>query len=109
MDFAEHLQNLLGKRGLTQLAFAQRIGRSTGFISDVLNRKNGPSDDLESWADALELQGSAREEFLLAGSLARSPKRVRDHIANLEQRVSGEKHARSTTSPKAKGRKRRAT
>ena len=40
---------------------------------EVLNRKNGPSDDLETWADALELKGEAREEFVLAGALARSP------------------------------------
>jgi transcriptional regulator with XRE-family HTH domain len=97
MDFASLLKRLLDERDLGVREFARKIRISAGFISDVLHGKQRPSEKLELWADALELTGEERSRFLLAGALARSPKIVRDHVANLEEKVAAPP---STAQPK---------
>jgi transcriptional regulator with XRE-family HTH domain len=100
MDFPGLLKRQLKERGLTQKAFATQTGRAEGFISDVLHGRNGPSDDLKSWAAVLKLEGEAKTEFLLAGALARSPKLVRDHVARLERQVKATQSGKAPKAPK---------
>lgn len=87
MDFADHLRDLLADRKFSLREFSRRTDRSVGFIHNVLHRKNGPPSDLAPWAEVLELHGSERDAFLLAGALARSPALVRAHVAELEKRL----------------------
>lgn len=88
MDFPNLLAQLLEKRGLTQREFAMRVGRSQGFISDVLHGRNGPADDLERWGEVLGLSGKAKDRFVLVGTLARCPRLIRDYVARLEEEAA---------------------
>ncbi len=83
--FATLLREQLLAAGITQKAFAERVGRSYAFISKVARAQCGPSDDVETWAEALKLTGEVRERFLDAAALAISPPRVRDIVARLEK------------------------
>lgn len=80
MVLAERLQ----AAGLSQRAFAMQVGLSQAYISKVVRGTRAvPYAGVERWADLLELAGDAREEFLLAADLTRTPKRVIELIERL--------------------------
>lgn len=86
-DFSVLLQRLLIDRRLSGRAFCRIIGRSSGFLTDVLKGRSAPADDVVAWADALELTGNERTEFLVAAGWVRTPDSVKDYAAALEARV----------------------
>lgn len=88
MDFAATLKRMLDERKLGLREFARRTKRSPGFVHGVVHGTIGPPDDITTWADVLGLQGAGRDAFMLAGALARSPALVRDHVAELERRLT---------------------
>jgi hypothetical protein len=76
------------EKRLTIRVFAAKIGRSSGYVSDVLNGHRGPTDDVRSWATALGLAGKERAGFILTAGLARSPRVVVQHIRKQEQVIA---------------------
>jgi transcriptional regulator with XRE-family HTH domain len=54
----------MAARGLKQESLAERLGTSQGYVSNVLNGVRPVAlDDIERWADALELSPEARSLF----------------------------------------------
>ena len=72
---------------LTIRAFSAKIGRSPGYVSDVLNGHRGPADDVRTWATVLGLVGKERAHFILTAGLARSPRVVVTHVGRLEREI----------------------
>ena len=80
------LPTLLKKRGLTQRAFAQLVGKSESTISMIVSEKRRPSDKYaERWASELGLTGTEREIFIDAVHLSAASPRVRAMVARLER------------------------
>jgi len=60
--------------GLSANAWSQTVGISSGFISGIYQGIKRPSmDSIEQWANALNLHGSVREEFMILAALAHTP------------------------------------
>lgn len=79
----------IGLRELSRLAEPQRDEANTSsYISMVLKgKKPAPLDRVPLWADALELKGQERQEFLDAAALDHAPPEVMDIIDRLEKRA----------------------
>jgi transcriptional regulator with XRE-family HTH domain len=82
--FGHLLAQHLATAGLSQRAFALRLGLTQAYISKVVHgRRAIPYAGIERWADLLGLAGAARDEFLLAGDLTQTPPRVRQLLDRL--------------------------
>ena len=62
------LKSIMQQRHITQLALGESLGYCrNGYISQVLTGKKAPPlDDIERWADALELSGEERQTLIRA-------------------------------------------
>jgi transcriptional regulator with XRE-family HTH domain len=88
MTFSELLKRLLETMELEQKDFARMVGTSPSVITDTMKgRLRPPLKKIESWADALELHGDHRAEFILHAHLAHAPEYVRKYIENLESEI----------------------
>lgn len=85
--FAAYLRGLLTERDLSARAFARLVGRSSGFLTEIMKGRQAPSDDSERWADALGLAGEERKRFLVMAGLARSPAVVGVYVRELEEKI----------------------
>ncbi len=110
--FAHLLSQHLAKRKFTFRGFAEEVGVSAGFVSDLVHERRGPPDDVEIWGKRLGLEGEGMAEFMLAAGLARSPKTVVDHvqlqadrIAKLEGLLARKSKEMTTSKPRAVSKK----
>lgn len=79
------LTRLLQERGLSRRQAATLLGVSHQTINNAICGRYAPFwRHAEPWADALSLEGEARERFLDAMAVAASPARVAEIIARLE-------------------------
>lgn len=88
MGFPLMIRKMRESAGLSQVEMAEKLGVSRPFYSNIeLGKRRPPPDCLTHFADALQLAGPAREDFLAAGYLEHAPQEVRDRIARLEKTV----------------------
>jgi transcriptional regulator with XRE-family HTH domain len=85
LRFLDQLAVLLNRRRESPTAFGERVGVSHSTMGRIMQGLRPPDvDQLDAWADALELDGQERETFLLAGALANCPKPALDYVAKIE-------------------------
>ena len=82
--FGRNLEQLLAARSLSLRGFAERVGMSPGWVSRV-KRLTIAAEHIEPWADALGLQGTERERFVLLAWLTHAPPFVCEHVVRLER------------------------
>ena len=72
--FGRLLYHAISNMGLSANAWSQTVGISSGFISGIYQGIKRPSmDSIEQWANALNLHGSVREEFMILAALTHTP------------------------------------
>lgn len=84
MTFTELFRAALEAADLSHAEFAEQVGVTPAFISQVATRRSKPPlDTIRKWADALGIKGADRNEFLMQAGLThvRDPA-VRDLIAS---------------------------
>lgn len=87
--FGDHLTQLLDRRGLTQAAFARRVGKAPGVINFIrVGKRTPPLAQMGRWAEVLELRGEERARFLELAALAHAPEEVHRLVAQLHRRVA---------------------
>ena len=81
-----NLAKALEQQGVKQRELGRRLGYgSNGAISGVLKGRIGvPADDIPKWADALELKGADRDDFIDFYAEIAIPKWYRDRLAASE-------------------------
>lgn len=71
VDFADIFRELLELNSLTHEAFADRVGVTAPFVSQIASRKrNLPLDRAEEWAAEFELSDSVKRKFLFYAGIA---------------------------------------
>ena len=109
MEFSEVLKRLIETKFKSQRAFIRAAepqaneDSAQGYVSRVLTgAKPPPMSRIAAWADALELTGDARQQFLdlaLEDVLRRTPEEVQNLVASLRSelaRVRRGQNSRST-------------
>lgn len=81
-EFAKLLRKHLERRGSVP-DFAKKVKVDTSFIWHVLNGRRKPPEDMDLWADSLELTGADREVFIIEGGLSRSPAAIQALVRRL--------------------------
>ena len=82
------LSALIKQKGLTQRAYAEKIGMTQRTLSHVLaGTRNPPLHRIELMAQKLSLSGVERESFLDACALTHCPPRIQTLVADLRRRV----------------------
>lgn len=92
------LAQLLADRGLSQVAFAAKVGVSQSFVSQVVKRRKRPSpEDAARWAQVLELDDLDRTAFLEEAAWAGAAQalwawreRMEARVGELEHRLAGQ-------------------
>lgn len=70
---AQHIARL----GWSHRAFARKLGRSNGFVSQIIRGERLPPLDLiESWGDELGLSTTERDAFILEAKLEHCPESI---------------------------------
>lgn len=102
--FAEFISERLRRRGLTRMAFARRVERSDGNLSNILNadpaRKTQyrpPLDEMDMWAEVLGLDPAEREQLVELAELAHTPPAIRERY--LAMKVMLARPAQQAASP----------
>ena len=86
--FAAWLQQRLKDQGESISGFARKVGTAHSFISHVMrDERRPPLDQLEKWADALEIPEQGRPEFRELAHLAHAPDMVQDLVTSLRRKV----------------------
>jgi transcriptional regulator with XRE-family HTH domain len=91
------LAQLLSARGLSQVAFAAKVGVSQSFVSQVVKGRKRPSPmDAARWTQVLELDDRDRMAFLEEAAWAGAAQalwvwreRMEGRVADLENRLAG--------------------
>lgn len=72
-QFGTLLAGLLGRAGLSQNAFAERVGRASSYITYCVSGEKAPTEqDLEVWATVFGLSGAGKTEFFKLGTRAKA-------------------------------------
>ncbi|HEX3133871.1 MAG TPA: hypothetical protein VHX44_09860 [Planctomycetota bacterium] len=90
MDFADELAKALASAGYNPFSFAKRVKTSQGRVRDIITRRRegrAPLEVVDAWADALKLEGKAREVFLRAAYLSHTPPEIAEDYLRLRARV----------------------
>lgn len=88
MEFGPVLAAHLERAGLSQRAFARRVGYSHVLVSYVITgRRTPPLEAIESWADELGVTGAERTRFIQLAWLAHAPPQVRDLVARQQAQI----------------------
>ena len=75
--FGQLLEAHWFRRGLSQQQFCRAINRSPAYVGRVRRgERHPPYEDLDRWAQILELQGDDLLVFWDAADLCRTPKRI---------------------------------
>ena len=65
LTFGQFLEQRIRAAGMTQAGFGARVGLTRGQITNVTKGRRKPSArDLHRWADALDLDGDQRDQFV---------------------------------------------
>ena len=87
-DFASYLRERIRARGLSLRATAARAGMDPAYLSRVVTRvKRLPVERIETLADALDLHGDDRADFIRRAHLSLASPALRAVIAELEAEV----------------------
>jgi hypothetical protein len=86
--FASLLKFHLQKAGVSGNALARATGADSSLVSRVLTAERYPPDNLEKWADFLNLLGPDRELFLESGYLCKSPPFIVSLVERLKKQVA---------------------
>lgn len=95
--FGTLLKTLLDERNLTFRSFGAAVGKSSGNLSNIIKGEEytPPLDQMNLWADTLELKGEKRAEFLELAYLEHCPEPIRKEylrqkavITKMEERIS---------------------
>lgn len=90
-DLAETLKRVMTDHEppFSALGLAKKLGyEGNWMVSSVLNQERAiPVDDIERWADALELRGDAKTEFIVTAHLERSTPFVREFVRQIRHEV----------------------
>ena len=114
--FGNLLKSLIEKRFRSLRGFIRRAqplaneSGAVGYLSKVIaGTKPPPMDRIDAWADALDLHGEAREEFVnlaLEDLLARAPEDLRKWVDSLRSElVQVREQLQLSTQAKAKPRR----
>ena len=103
MGFPECFLAALEFRRIQQKQFAFSVSATPAHINMIAKGSRlPPLDRIEAWADALNLNGSERQEFIEAAWLAHCPaeaqamvQRLRERVASLAVRVMRLEHLAS--------------
>jgi len=88
MDFSDVLRAAIKRSGLSQAGLGRACGLKGPHVNMICQRKATPPIELlEKMADALDLHGDHRAEFILHAHLAHAPEYVRKYIENLESEI----------------------
>ena len=72
-------------QGLGVRDFAKKVEVDPGFLSGVLTGKRCPPlKNIEKWAEALELSGESRRNFVETGNLTHCPDIICDIVSSLK-------------------------
>lgn len=83
-SFGEILQEQLDRLGLSRKGFSDLVGCHKAMVTMIAQgNRRVPPDTIDTWADALQLEGEEREAFIEAGLLATAHPRLREHVAEL--------------------------
>ncbi len=88
--FGSLLRRLIASSGMLQSEFAERVGASPQFISNVVNGDRSPdAQALVTWAALLNLDGERLAAFIEAGRSAKAAgiKSVASYVLELEADV----------------------
>jgi transcriptional regulator with XRE-family HTH domain len=96
MVFTVYFRQELDRLGLSHAKLGALVHVTAGFVSQVATgRSKIPTDQIDKWASALGLKGSARGRFIELAYLAHCPaeiaeeyERQREMIEDLENRMS---------------------
>lgn len=107
--FGKLLKSLIDKRFPSLRGFIRRAqplaneSGAVGYLSKVIaGTKPPPMDRIDAWADALDLQDEARQEFLnlaLEDLLARAPDDLRKWVDSLRTELVQVREQLQTSSP----------
>jgi len=96
-DFGDLLSVQVRRLDLTMAEFAGKVGLSASTLSRVRTGARPPTQaQAERWAKALVLDGEARNDFIAAAMMARTPSAVREKLRQAEA------HARDANSERAR-------
>lgn len=97
--FGNHLNTLINKGFDSRRAFVRSVG---GFSSEdagvshvsqvIASKRPPPLDRLDAWADALKLEGAAREHFWNLATLAHLPELVRGRFEQMLRDFEAQKN-----------------
>jgi len=74
---------------LSANAFSERVKVPQSTMSRIMLGQRPPDVEvLDAWADALDLSGQERDDFILAGALAHTPKVVQDLLDRNERELA---------------------
>ena len=87
--FGEMLERCYRRRGWTQQEFAEeRLGTTSIQVSRIRRGLRPPHlEDMEKWANALDLSPEEREKFLDLAALAKAGSRAERLVQRLHDRV----------------------
>jgi transcriptional regulator with XRE-family HTH domain len=93
-SFGDYLKQLLESRQLTVSGWARKVGITQGFASNLLAGRRSPAmEDIERWADSLELSGRDRRLFLDLAAISHLPKEAQArflHFLNEQVKMKAE-------------------
>ena len=98
--FGVYLRKLLRERGWTQNAFADKVGRSRGNLSNIIKGEGYAvqEEDMDRWADILGLSGYERERFLNLACITHIPQKFQGRfVAIVDQAEKATEVVRQTT------------
>jgi transcriptional regulator with XRE-family HTH domain len=84
-----HIKRMNAIHGFTEADLGRQIGKGQTAVSDYrTGAVRPPLSLITEMANALELRGDIRQEFIEEAYLAHAPDRVRSLVADLRRRIS---------------------
>lgn len=88
--FGELLDDYIKRGGLAVTTFAERARVTDGQVHNVIAGRRRPpvGQELEQYANALDLVGKERADFMYRADLERTPERIAEHLRKVEDELS---------------------
>lgn len=82
--FARVLVKAIKDAGFNQASFAEAVGVSPAFISQVKSGiRTPPLEDISKWAKTLDIRGTERKRFIQLANLEHCPALIQDLVEDL--------------------------
>lgn len=92
MDFTTLLRKLMKDRGLTHAALAQKIHVHPAYVSHIATKRSKIAiERIPEWADALQLEGDDRYEFIRLAKLEHAPPGLRNGFMDTQFLITAKK------------------